>query len=40
MTKRTPATFLTAQAPIYETALAELRAGQKRNHWMWFCPRA
>ncbi|HCO55323.1 MAG TPA: DUF1810 domain-containing protein [Pelagibacterium sp.] len=28
--------FLTAQAPIYETALAELRAGHKRTHWMWF----
>lgn len=28
--------FLTAQAPIYPTALAELRAGQKRSHWMWF----
>lgn len=32
--------FLTAQALIYETALAELRAGHKRTHWMWFCPRA
>lgn len=28
--------FLTAQAPIYEMALAELRAGHKRTHWMWF----
>lgn len=28
--------FLTAQAPVYETVLAELRAGQKRSHWMWF----
>ena len=28
--------FLTAQAPIYDTAFAELRAGQKRTHWMWF----
>ncbi|WP_417583270.1 DUF1810 domain-containing protein [Pelagibacterium sp.] len=28
--------FLTAQAPIYQTALAELRAGHKRTHWMWF----
>jgi uncharacterized protein (DUF1810 family) len=28
--------FLDAQAPIYETALAELRAGRKRTHWMWF----
>ena len=28
--------FLTAQAPVYSTALAELRAGQKCTHWMWF----
>jgi uncharacterized protein (DUF1810 family) len=28
--------FVTAQHPIYETALAELRAGDKRTHWMWF----
>jgi uncharacterized protein (DUF1810 family) len=21
---------------MYERALAELRAGQKRSHWMWF----
>lgn len=21
---------------VYETALAELRAGEKRTHWMWF----
>ncbi len=28
--------FVTAQAPIFETALAELRAGRKRSHWMWF----
>ncbi len=21
---------------MFETALAELRAGQKRSHWMWF----
>lgn len=28
--------FLTAQGPIYDTALAELRAGRKRSHWMWF----
>ena len=28
--------FRVAQAPIYERALAELRAGQKRSHWMWF----
>ena len=28
--------FATAQAPVYATALAELRAGRKRSHWMWF----
>ena len=28
--------FLTAQADQYDTALAELRRGAKRSHWMWF----
>jgi uncharacterized protein (DUF1810 family) len=28
--------FLSAQDGVYSTALAELRAGQKRTHWMWF----
>jgi uncharacterized protein (DUF1810 family) len=28
--------FLTAQEGIYERALAELKGGQKRTHWMWF----
>ena len=28
--------FVTAQATVFDTALAELRAGQKRSHWMWF----
>lgn len=28
--------FVTAQAGVYPAALAELRAGQKRSHWMWF----
>ena len=28
--------FVEAQAPAYEGALAELRAGRKRSHWMWF----
>ncbi len=28
--------FLSAQAPVYGQALAELRRGQKRSHWMWF----
>ncbi len=30
------ARFVAAQAPIFETALGELRAGRKRSHWMWF----
>ena len=28
--------FLEAQTNSYENALAELRAGRKRSHWMWF----
>jgi len=28
--------FVTAQAPVFETMLAELRAGRKLTHWMWF----
>ena len=28
--------FVTAQQGTYGTALAELRAGRKRSHWMWF----
>ena len=28
--------FLTAQAPTYNTVLAELRAGKKASHWIWF----
>ncbi len=28
--------FVDAQAHTYDQALAELRAGQKRTHWMWF----
>ena len=28
--------FVTAQTPVFDTAVAELRAGQKRTHWMWF----
>ena len=30
------ARFVTAQAPVFETALRELEAGRKRSHWMWF----
>ena len=28
--------FLTAQERVWETALAELKHGAKRTHWMWF----
>ncbi|GAB1382103.1 DUF1810 domain-containing protein [Burkholderiales bacterium] len=28
--------FIEAQAGSYATALAELRAGAKRTHWIWF----
>ena len=28
--------FLTAQDFVYEQVLAELRAGRKRSHWIWF----
>lgn len=28
--------FIEAQAPVYAQALAELKAGRKQSHWMWF----
>lgn len=28
--------FVDAQTPVYAQVLAELRAGRKRSHWMWF----
>jgi uncharacterized protein (DUF1810 family) len=28
--------FLDAQDGVYDDALAELTAGRKRTHWMWF----
>jgi uncharacterized protein (DUF1810 family) len=28
--------FVAAQDPVFDDALAELRAGRKRSHWMWF----
>ena len=28
--------FVTAQAPVFATVIEELKAGQKRSHWMWF----
>jgi len=30
------ARFLKAQASTYREALAEIRSGHKRSHWMWF----
>ena len=32
----TLARFVEAQANSYATALAEIRAGAKRSHWIWF----
>jgi len=28
--------FIDVQNPVMPTVLDELRAGQKRTHWMWF----
>ncbi len=28
--------FVAAQAPVFDAALEEMRAGRKRTHWMWF----
>jgi len=28
--------FLSAQEGVYERALAELKGGEKRTHWMWY----
>ena len=30
------ARFVQAQAQQYEQALAEIRSGRKRSHWMWY----
>ncbi|MBG0801552.1 DUF1810 domain-containing protein [Methylocystis sp. H4A] len=30
------ARFVAAQEPVYAQAAAELAAGRKRSHWMWF----
>lgn len=30
------ARFVEAQQGVYERALAELKSGRKRSHWMWF----
>src|ERR1700742_3944756 len=36
MTADPLARFVTAQDPVIDHALAELRTGRKRSHWMWF----
>ncbi|MFC4594296.1 DUF1810 domain-containing protein [Sphingobium tyrosinilyticum] len=36
ITDATLARFVEAQAHVYDTALAEIRTGAKRSHWMWF----
>ena len=28
--------FIAAQEGVYDSALAELKSGRKRTHWMWF----
>jgi uncharacterized protein (DUF1810 family) len=28
--------YIKAQAPVYTRALAELKAGHKQSHWMWY----
>jgi uncharacterized protein (DUF1810 family) len=28
--------FISAQEGVFDVALAELKRGQKRSHWMWF----
>lgn len=28
--------FIGAQSPVYEQVCAELRAGHKQSHWIWF----
>jgi len=28
--------FVGAQAPVIDSVIAELQAGRKRSHWMWF----
>lgn len=28
--------FLKAQQSDYELALSEIRAGEKKHHWMWY----
>ena len=28
--------FVDAQSPVFDQVCSELRAGQKRSHWMWY----
>jgi uncharacterized protein (DUF1810 family) len=28
--------FVSAQAPVFDAARGELKAGRKRSHWIWF----
>ncbi len=28
--------FVTAQDPVFASAVVELKSGRKRSHWMWF----
>ena len=30
------ARFASVQEAVYDNALAEIRSGEKRSHWMWF----
>lgn len=32
--------FVQAQKQSYPAALAEIRAGRKRSHWMWYIFRS
>ncbi len=36
MTHHTLQRFITAQQNAYPIALAEIKQGRKRNHWMWY----
>lgn len=36
MTQASLERFVQAQEPVIEQVLAELRAGRKTSHWMWF----
>lgn len=36
MTDFDPALFLDAQSRVWDTVVAELSAGSKTTHWMWF----